>query len=341
MDFLQSPAPVQKFWGKSAELNTYGRAHVILHSPSSSDSAESSTTSGGTQGERYSWTLATSFLRNVLAGEKYVEPVGSMTVVNEGTGAKAVVTFVKSSGMFSGRSEDVKVQLFGPAAAPGDGSTNASSSLPLGLAGKWTSHLSLTQQGTDTGKKIWTVGSLVQDASRCYGFTTFAAQLNEITPIENESGNGNATSSKRNSNGSGSGSGSSSNNGSGKSTGNGAASGLRLPPTDSRLRPDERAVETGDIERAEALKARLEERQRSRRKVMEEHDEPWVPRWFERANGSGSGNNGGDDSSGGGCNAGPTSGETEEIWRLKTGKDGYWEQRARGDWSCITDVFQV
>ena len=323
--FLHSPAPVQKFWGKSAELNTYGRAHVILYPSTSSDSAESATASSGAQSERYSWSLATSFLRNVLAGEKYVEPVGSMTIVNEGTGAKAVVTFVKSSGMFSGRSEDVKVQLFGPAAGGGAGAGASSSSpLPLGLSGKWTSHLSLTEKGTDTGKKIWTVGSLVQDASRCYGFTSFAAQLNEITPIESETGNVDGSSSKRNS------------NGSGNSSGN---AGLRLPPTDSRLRPDERAVETGDIERAEALKARLEERQRSRRKVMEEHDEPWVPRWFELASGNGNGDVGG--SSGGNGNAGTASGESEEIWRLKAGKDGYWEQRARGDWSCITDVFQV
>ena len=361
--FLQSPAPLQKFWGKSAELNTFGRAHVILH-PSSASSSSSSATPDGTAdpstagagaaapGERYSWTLATSFLRNVLAGEKYVEPVGSMTVVNEGTGAKAVVTFVKSSGMFSGRSEDVKVQLYGPTgdfASGGGGSSDSANSLPLGLAGKWTSHLSLTQQGTDTGKEVWSVGPLVQNAPRCYGFPLFAAQLNEITAVECEgdgqsgNGTGNGASNKRNSTGS---SGSSNRS---KSNYKASGAGLHLPPTDSRLRPDQRAVETGDIERAEALKARLEDRQRSRRKVMEEHDEPWVPRWFVRVGGGagaatagnaagGGGGGGGGNARGGGSSA---SGETDEIWRLKTGKDGYWEQRARGDWSCITDIFQV
>jgi len=29
----------------------------------------------------------------------------------------------------------------------------------------------------------------------------------------------------------------------------------------------------------------------------------------------------------------------EEVWRLKTGRDGYWEERARGDWGGAADVF--
>ena len=31
--FIQSPTPVQKFWGKSAELNTDGRVRIFLHTP--------------------------------------------------------------------------------------------------------------------------------------------------------------------------------------------------------------------------------------------------------------------------------------------------------------------
>jgi len=93
--FLQAPMPVQNFWGKSAELNTHGRGRVLLHA----------------RAEAYSYTLATSFLRNVIAGEKYVEPVSTMAVVNESSGAKAVVSF-KAGGMFAGRSEEVAVQAF-------------------------------------------------------------------------------------------------------------------------------------------------------------------------------------------------------------------------------------
>lgn len=249
--FLQAPMPQQKFWGKSAEINTDGRVRIFLHSLN----------------EMYSWTLATSFLRNIIAGEKYVEPVSTMTILNESTGAKAVATF-KAGGMFAGRSEEVTVQAF-----DAQGSV-----LPTGLAGKWTSHLNFTNQGADTGKQIWKVGTLVEDAVKRYGYTSFAATLNEITAVEEEA----------------------------------------LPPTDSRLRPDQRLVEEGEIDKAEALKARLEERQRARRKVDEDHGRSFEPKWFFKAGVEGE----------------------EEIWRLKGGKDNYWEARSKRDWNGVLDVFE-
>ena len=247
--FSQGPQPVQKFWGKSVELNTEGRARVALHAP----------------GEYYSWSQATAFLRNVIAGEKYVEPVQSMTVVCETSGMRAVATF-KAGGMFSGRSEEVTTQLFDP-------KTSGDTPLPLGLTGKWTESL----KRTDTGAVIWTAGPLVPDSGKVYGFTSFAATLNEIT--ENEDG--------------------------------------FLPPTDSRLRPDQRALEHGDVDKAEATKARLEERQRARRKVLESHGQQWQPRFFEKV----------------------AEGD-EETWRLKE-KGGYWERRVKGDWSGVGDVFET
>lgn len=249
--FVQAPSPTQKFWGKSAELNTEGRGRVILHSHT----------------EVYSYTMATSFLRNVIAGEKYIEPVSTMTVLNESSGAKAVVTF-KAGGMFAGRSEEVSVQTF----------DSKGLLAPEGLAGKWTSHLNVTMRGQDSGNVLWNVGELTDSSSSRYGFTTFAGQMNEITAIERG----------------------------------------KLPPTDSRMRPDQRAVEDGNLDHAEALKARLEERQRGRRRVMEDHGEEWKPRWFVKT-----GNDG-----------------EEDIWKLKTGRDGYWEERTKGEWSGVVDVFE-
>ncbi|KAB2570003.1 Oxysterol-binding protein [Lasiodiplodia theobromae] len=266
--FLQSPMPVQKFWGKSAELNTDGRARVFLHNPNPNN-----------QGEHYSWTVATSFLRNIIAGEKYVEPVGTMTVVNETTGAKAIATF-KAGGMFAGRSEEVTVQAFAP---PDQGGAQ----LSLGLAGKWTAELHFTRDGADTKQTAWKAGGLVDQAEKRYGFTTFAAGLNEITAVEEG----------------------------------------KIAPTDSRLRQDQRAVEEGDLDRAEAVKAKLEERQRQRRRVMEEHGQQWSPRWFVKVAG---GEGAAEDGSGG-----------EEEWRLKAGKDGYWEERAAGKWTNVVEVLDA
>lgn len=254
--FAQSPSPVQKFWGKSVELNTEGRARVVLHAPN----------------EHYSWSQATCFLRNVIAGEKYVEPVQSMTIHCETNGMRAVATF-KAGGMFSGRSEDVSVQLFD--SASGD------APLALGISGKWTESL----RRTDTESTIWSAGSLVPNAPKSYGFTTFAATLNEVTEIEND----------------------------------------HLPPTDSRLRPDQQALESGDSDKAEALKARLEERQRSRKKVRDGHGQTWQPHFFEKV---------------ASVEDDATGLEQDEVWMLKA-KGGYWERRAKGDWSGVQEVFEL
>ena len=252
----QSPLPTQKFWGKSAELITEGKTRVILHST----------------GDRFSWAPGSSFLRNIIAGEKYVEPVGNMTIVNESSGEKAVVTF-KTKGMFSGRSEDVGVQTYD---ADGDEES-------LGLVGKWTTSLTITENGNTKGSEspIWSVAELVPDAAKRYGFTTFAAQLNEITPIEKG----------------------------------------KLPPTDSRLRPDQRAAEDGDFDEAEMIKGRLEEAQRSRRKALEEEGNSWTPKWFEKVEGG--------------------DGNGEEVWVAKTGQDSYWEKRTNSEWGQVERIFDL
>ncbi|KAG9696428.1 hypothetical protein KCU95_g2334, partial [Aureobasidium melanogenum] len=247
----QSQQPTQKFWGKSAELNTEGKMRLVLHN---------------VNGEKYSWTLATCFLRNVIAGEKYVEPVESMTIVNESTGSKAVATF-KAGGIFSGRSEEVTTQFY-----------EASSSSPLGptLVGKWTESLSRT----DNGETVWTAGPLAPNAAKVYGYTSFAACLNQLDDNEKNA----------------------------------------IAPTDSRLRPDQRALEDGKTDEAEALKARLEERQRARRKVLETHGVEWKPKFFDLVKGE--------------------EGD-EEVWRLVGGKHGYWERRDKGDWKDVETVFET
>ncbi|RAL65409.1 hypothetical protein DID88_000977 [Monilinia fructigena] len=217
----QSPAPTQKFWGKSAELITDGRVRMVLRLP---DGVE----------ERYTWNVATVFLRNVVMGEKYVEPVGNMTITNESTGAKALVEF-KQKGMFGGRSEDVGVEAY-----DGEGKHTG-----VSLQGNWTSSLKLIEAGRSSGSEIWKVGDLVENAPNCYGLTTFAAQLNEITEIEKG----------------------------------------KMAITDSRLRPDQRAAEAGKLDEAEDVKAKLEEAQRRRRRSMEDRGEQWRAKWFVRVEG--------------------------------------------------------
>ncbi|KAI2614990.1 oxysterol binding protein [Hypoxylon sp. NC1633] len=54
-----------------------------------------------------------------------------------------------------------------------------------------------------------------------------------------------------------------------------------IAPTDSRYRPDQRAMEDGEYDVAATEKNRLEEAQRARRKVRQQTGEDFTPAWFE------------------------------------------------------------
>ncbi|XP_010495042.1 PREDICTED: oxysterol-binding protein-related protein 1D-like [Camelina sativa] len=82
----------------------------------------------------------------------------------------------------------------------------------------------------------------------------------------------------------------------------------KLPPTDSRLRPDQRHLENGEYESANAEKLRLEQLQRQARRLQEKG---WKPRWFEK--------------------------DEEGNYRYL---GGYWEAREKKEWDRITDIFK-
>lgn len=88
-----------------------------------------------------------------------------------------------------------------------------------------------------------------------------------------------------------------------------------LPPTDTRLRPDQRAMEDGEYDFAASEKHRVEEKQRAKRREREKNGEEFVPRWFEKAK----------------C---PITGE--EYWQ-STG--AYWKCREIQDWTKSEDIF--
>ena len=73
---------------------------------------------------------------------------------------------------------------------------------------------------------IWRPGALPEEAQLYYGFSRFAMELNEVTAVEKD----------------------------------------KLPPTDARYRPDQRALEEGRIAEAENVKLGLEQAQRDRRR---------------------------------------------------------------------------
>ncbi|KAF1980350.1 hypothetical protein BU23DRAFT_522404 [Bimuria novae-zelandiae CBS 107.79] len=55
-----------------------------------------------------------------------------------------------------------------------------------------------------------------------------------------------------------------------------------LAPTDTRLRPDQRAMEDGEYDLAATEKNRVEEKQRAARRQREAHGEEFMPKWFRK-----------------------------------------------------------
>ena len=56
---------------------------------------------------------------------------------------------------------------------------------------------------------------------------------------------------------------------------------MNLAPTDSRFRPDQRALEEGNFKLAASEKHRLEEKQRAARKARGSVE--WIPRYFTQS----------------------------------------------------------
>uniref|UniRef100_A0A672JYK6 Oxysterol-binding protein n=1 Tax=Sinocyclocheilus grahami TaxID=75366 RepID=A0A672JYK6_SINGR len=91
-----------------------------------------------------------------------------------------------------------------------------------------------------------------------------------------------------------------------------------IPKTDSRLRPDIRAMENGDIDLASEEKKRLEEKQRAARKNRSKSDDEWKtrnvapgPRWFHQ---------------------GPNPHNGSQDWLFS---NGYWDR----DYSQVPDIY--
>lgn len=93
-----------------------------------------------------------------------------------------------------------------------------------------------------------------------------------------------------------------------------------LAPTDTRLRPDQRAMEDGEYDLAATEKNRVEEKQRAKRREREEHGEEFHPHWFTKAV---------DEVTG------------EEYWKFN---GEYWKMRDKvakgeGGWEGCEDIF--
>jgi hypothetical protein len=225
--FVQHEFQVKsKFWGKSMEVVPVG-SPVYIGFPQ--------------LGELYSFNKVTTVMRNVIAGTKYLEHVGDVKITCTqlkspgqpcSTQPNSVLLHFKESGYFSSSKNEVSGAVL-----------DSKGKEVVKLTGRWDERLYRASPSTpDQLEVVWKAAEWPTNSREQFGLTSFAIELNEITPnIAHE-----------------------------------------LPSTDTRKRPDQRAFENGDVDGAESIKLDLEQRQRDRRRIAEEAQQPWLPVWFEK-----------------------------------------------------------
>ena len=141
--------------------------------------------------------------------------------------------------------------------------------IQLLLEGSWNKDLHIVDKTTLISTQISHIKPLPEQHEFMYGFSSIAITLNHLTKEQL----------------------------------------ARIAPTDSRLRPDQRAYEQGDVNLAASEKYRLEELQRAKRKRRNKMKLTHRPRWFELSV---------DEDTG------------EEFYKYK---GGYLERRKTGQWT--------
>ncbi|KAI8874554.1 Oxysterol-binding protein, partial [Backusella circina FSU 941] len=154
--FRQTVTGRTKFWGKSLEWIPEGSNHITLPK----------------HNEHYTYTKPSSWVRNIVAGTRYLDHVGDMQVTNHATGEYAIVSFMESTGGgFFGVAKDrnnIMARFYNP-----------SHQLLFKVTGKWSDILIQDQ------RTIWKVNPpALTDYKDYYGFTQYCMELNEVTELE-------------------------------------------------------------------------------------------------------------------------------------------------------------
>ena len=205
-------------------------------------------------------------MNNLIVGKLWIDHYGDMVVKNWQTGHECVITFKpKDKGGWFGNSVDLNTvggEITGFV-------RDANGEVYWSLSGRWDEQLLATRERVGSGPDflnrpvmIWKRDTLPQHSAQYFNYTRLAMMLNELPDQLKQI----------------------------------------LPPSDSRLRSDQRAMEEGQWDAANAGKERLEKAQRERRtKIVSDFKETgipngphrddmgikigeewWTPRWFVR-----------------------------------------------------------
>lgn len=248
--------PKLKFWGKTVEIEPKG---VIRTDFPNHD-------------EYYTWSNPKCSVHNIVVGKLWMEQHGVMKIVNHKTGERCVVTF-KPYSWFKNDLNKVEAVIYDSENRPVryihgnwtkyvyvlDEEANQSylASMTSGEASTKTKKKKKVPTNNDEDLMSDVLSALAEDDSydcRCLWqvearpeCSTKMYNMTEFAMTLNQPD----------------------------------VNGYSVPPTDSRLRPDMRNLENGNIDGATSEKHRLEEAQRARRKARNKKNDKWEPRWFE------------------------------------------------------------
>ncbi|KAJ3754392.1 Oxysterol-binding protein-domain-containing protein [Lentinula raphanica] len=300
-----------KFMGKSFEIRPTGVAHVELRIPKAwtvddraSEVVEDEDDDADTEEmitEHYTWKKVTTSVSGFILGSPTIDHYGDMLITNHHTSSQCILTF-KPRGWRGKDAYEIAGRVISSTGEP-----------VYDIAGKWDSQLVMRPvhqassgqvHGPHSQEYILLWRNTLKPAGTPFNLTPFAITLNDLPSIL-------------------------------KNTPRDRALSLRssLPPTDSRLRPDQRAFEMGFWDLANVLKGNQEEKQRERRRRRERELEGLSsdkyhhqPRWFRAE----------------------TDGDTgERVWMPvredDSGKVEYWVERERiwraGKWKNVEAIF--
>ncbi|XP_055955417.1 oxysterol-binding protein-related protein 1 isoform X2 [Patella vulgata] len=258
--------PKLKFWGKSVDINPKGFVTLELTKFN----------------EVYTWQNVNCCVHNIIVGKLWVEHYGTMEIINHRTKHRAVLNF-KQGGWFGKELHKVEGYIYDPdkiklKAIWGNwlmGLFSVNANVYDAHVATLAKNASPTHQtkmnGAGNGEPedvsddipckdfnsfdlnipnqvtLWQATPRPEDSSKYYSFTMFAMTLNELTEDLK----------------------------------------AILPPTDSRLRPDIRFLEEGNIDAAADEKNRLEEKQRQAKKDRKKKKGDWSPEqpiWTHKTN---------------------------------------------------------
>ncbi|CAG8553161.1 1408_t:CDS:2, partial [Dentiscutata erythropus] len=297
-DFFAEVDVKSKFWGKSFEILPQGVSHVRLkvpkeYWPENVDGTPESFVAIGNPNafsEHYSWKKVTTCVNNLILGTPWIDHYGDMVITNHLTGDTCVLTF-KARGWRGKDAFEIRGYV-----------KDSNNKEKWEIAGRWNEKLVARRTdeslatNEDLGSAYNTVNEAPVDEILLPSPSTSLTSVNprpiyllwKRTPLPDEPLTFNLTTFA--------------------ATLNDLPDSLTnwIAPTDSRFRPDQRAMESGLYDTASSEKIRLEEKQRAKRKKRENGLMPaFEARWFSR-------------------DIEPDTGE--KYWKFN---DEYWKERER------------